>query len=50
MAIEASLQAERRHMENQANDNASLSWNCSRPATRPRSLSGATLPAIPTTG
>jgi hypothetical protein len=33
-----------------ANDNASLSWNCSRPATRPRSPSGATRPAIPTTG
>ena len=47
MAIEAALEAERMHMESQANNTASWSWSFSRPAMKLRSQSGAMPLAIP---
>ena len=49
MAIEASLEAARMHMEGVCErQRVAPSWTCSKPATRRRSPSGATPPAIPT--
>ena len=50
MAIEAALEAERRYMEGEANNDASWNWSCSRRNMRPRLPNGATLPAIPIIG
>ena len=47
MAIEAAVEAERRYMEARVNNSASWNSSCSRPAMKPRSPSGATLPATP---
>lgn len=50
MAIEAALEAERMHLEGEAQRRQMLDWICSRPATKPRSPNDAMRPAIPITG